>query len=272
MKELFRTGSSRSNRSPGALSRVVASIIAVLFHAYVIAPSAFAGPPFNTDDPEPVEYKHWEFYVANQYSNDKDGVSATAPLFEVNYGVLPNLQLHLLIPFGYNTPRGGPTIYGLGDLEVGVKYRFIQETESCPMVGAFPILHVPTGDSGRGLGNGYTQLYLPLWFQKRWGPWQSYGGGGYWINPGPGNTNYWWVGWQAQRDITEWLTIGAELFYNTPTTTGGNHQLGYNIGGLVNLNENHHLIFSAGTDIHGQNLFSYYVAYLWTWGPPEKKK
>ncbi len=23
-----------------------------------------AGPPFLTDDPEPVEYKHWEFYIA----------------------------------------------------------------------------------------------------------------------------------------------------------------------------------------------------------------
>ena len=23
-----------------------------------------AGPPFNTDDPEPVEFKHWEYYIA----------------------------------------------------------------------------------------------------------------------------------------------------------------------------------------------------------------
>src|ERR1019366_8989957 len=25
-----------------------------------------AGPPFLTDDPEPVEYQHWEFYLASQ--------------------------------------------------------------------------------------------------------------------------------------------------------------------------------------------------------------
>lgn len=24
------------------------------------AASAFAGPPFRTDDPEPVDYQHWE--------------------------------------------------------------------------------------------------------------------------------------------------------------------------------------------------------------------
>ena len=28
-----------------------------------LAATAFAGPPFLTDDPEPVPYKHWELYL-----------------------------------------------------------------------------------------------------------------------------------------------------------------------------------------------------------------
>ena len=44
--------------------------------------------------------------------------------------------------------------YGLGDIEFGLKYRFIQETDHLPMVGVFPLLEIPTGDSDRGLGNG----------------------------------------------------------------------------------------------------------------------
>jgi hypothetical protein len=45
-----------------------------------------AGPPFLTDDPEPVEYRHWEVYVASQLARDQGGWSGTAPQLEVNYG------------------------------------------------------------------------------------------------------------------------------------------------------------------------------------------
>lgn len=138
------------------------------------------------------------------------------------------------------------------------------------MVGTFPILLAPTGNRNRGLGSGEYELFLPLWLQKRFGPWTSYGGGGYWINPGTGNKNYWYAGWLAQRDLAEWLTLGGELFYTTPATRDGDHVLGYNVGGLIHFTEEHHLIFSAGTDVHGQNLSRYYVAYLLAWGPEKK--
>jgi hypothetical protein len=251
---------------------VVATIVVVFLCLFIGMPPVLAGPPFRTDDPEPVEYEHWEFYLASQYANDKDGVSSTAPHLEVNYGVLPNVQLHLIVPFGYDRPRGGPTLYGFQDLELGVKYRFIQETDCQPMVGIFPVVHIPTGSTARGLGSGEVQLFLPLWLQKAWGPWQTYGGGGYWINPGTDNKNYWFFGWQVQRAVANWLTVGAEIFYQTPPVRNGEYQTGYNIGAIINFTENHHLLCSAGSDIHGQNLFSYYLAYQWTWGPKEKKK
>ena len=260
-----------------AITRVVASrrmlamAASVLFYLWVIIPSALAGPPFITDDPETVEYKHWELYLAHIYNNDKDRLSGTAPHLELNYGVVPNVQLHIITPLAYNRPQGGPNSYGFGDLELGVKYRFVQEGEKIPMIGIFPLIELPTGNHNKGLGNGDPQLFLPIWFQKSWGPWQSYGGGGYWLNGGSGNKNYWFAGWQVQREITKWFTLGAEIFYTTPTTEGGEHQVGYNLGGILDFTENHHLIFSGGTDIRGPNLSRYYIAYLLTWGPPEKK-
>lgn len=252
--------------------RLFITTLGMLLTSLIMIPAVFAGPPFRTDDPEPVEYGHGEFYVANTYSNDRDGRSGTAPHVEANYGVAPDVMLHLIAPFAYNQPTGGSTYYGFGDVELGVKYRFIQETGACPMVGTFPIIHLPTGNSDNGLGNGATQVFLPLWFQKTWGPWQSYGGGGYWINPGTDNKNYWFTGWQVQREIDTWLTIGGEIFNQTPTVMEGNYQTGFNIGAIINFTEDHHFIFSAGTDIWGQNYFSYYAAYLWTWGLMEKQK
>jgi len=242
----------------------------VVFGILAGVTALFAGPPFRTDDPEPVDYQHWEFYTATQYQNDRGNLSGTAPHLEANYGVAPNVQLHLIVPDAYNRPKAGPALFGPGDVELGVKYRFIQESEYVPMVGTFPLLEAPTGSKARGLGTGQAQLYLPLWLQKSVGPWTSYGGGGYWINPGTGNKNYWYAGWLLQRDINKWLTLGAELFHITPLTTDGQTETGYNIGAIVNFTETHHFICSAGTDIHGPANFFFYAAYLITWGPPEK--
>jgi hypothetical protein len=149
--------------------------------------TAMAGPPFLTDDPEPVDYQHWEFYVASMHTQTADGWSGTAPHIELNYGVITNVQLHLIAPLAYNVPNEGSAHFGYGDTELGVKFRFLQETEYLPEMGVFPLLEVPTGKESDGLGSGHLQAFLPLWLQKDFGDWTVYGGGGYGINPGAGN-------------------------------------------------------------------------------------
>jgi hypothetical protein len=225
---------------------------------------AFAGPPFRTDDPEPVEYRHWEVYLASQGSFNQDERSLTAPHVEINYGVFPNVQLHLLAPLEYVKPEGQSSQYGYGDTELGVKFRFIQETDWCPQVGTFPILLVPTGKEDRGLGSGEAQVFLPLWLQKSWGPWKTYGGGGYWINPGTGNKNYWFLGWEVQRDMSQYLTLGGEVFHQTSSEVGGESSTGSNVGAIINFSELHHLLLSAGRDFSGPDDFFYYIGYQLT--------
>jgi hypothetical protein len=238
-------------------------LIACLF--CVLAPVVtLAGPPFRTDDPEPVEYKHWELYAASQGSFDQDLTSLTAPHFEINYGILPNVQLHLLAPFEYVKPEGQPSQYGYGDTELGVKFRFIQETDSCPQVGTFPIFILPTGNEDKGLGSGETQVFLPLWLQKSWGPWKTYGGGGYWINPGTGNENYWFFGWEVQRDLSEHFTLGAEIFHQTPSEVDGESSTGFNVGAIINFTDLHHLLISAGKNFSGSKDTFYYAGYQLT--------
>ena len=127
---------------------------------------AQAGPPFVTDDPEPVEYQHWEFYVASIHSKYGGDWSGTAPHIELNYGAVPDLQLHLIAPMAYDSPPLGNFHYGFGDAEVGAKYRFIHETNGWPQVGVFPLLELPTGSAPENLGNGNTQAFIPLWTVK----------------------------------------------------------------------------------------------------------
>jgi hypothetical protein len=68
------------------------------------------------------------------------------------------------------------------------------------------------------------------------------------------------------------IAFGAEVFYNTPTAKGEGGRTGFNVGTIVNLTDEHHFLFSAGRDIHGQNRFSAYIAYQLTIGPREGKK
>ncbi len=240
----------------------------VLTCAAVLAPArALAGPPYTTDDPEPVELRHWELYLAtgDQWSHD-DGWSGTSPHVEVNYGAAPDLQLHVIAPVAWARPPGGPARFGYGDTELGAKYRFVHETESVPQIGTFPLVEVPTGDGARGLGAGQTQVFLPLWVQKSFGPWTTYGGAGYWVNPGEGNRSWWFFGWQAQREVVKGLSIGGEAFYGTSREVGKPGEARFDLGLVWNVSELHHVLFSIGHAI-GAQAAQGYLAYQLTFGP-----
>ena len=117
------------------------------------------------------------------------------------------------------------------------------------------------------MGSGEVELFLPVWVQKSWEPWKTYGGGGYWIKPGTGNKNYWFLGWEVQRDITKYFTLGGELFHQTPSEEGGDSSTGFNVGAILNLSDMHHILLSAGKDFSGPNDASFYAGYRLTFGP-----
>lgn len=240
----------------------------VLFLAVASAfiETALAGPPFLTDDPEPVPFKHWEAYLFSTVDDKHKQTDATGPAVEFNVGALPNLQVHLVVPMAFSSPAGGPRVYGLGDIEFGVKYRFIQETDHRPMVGAFPMLEIPTGDADRGLGNGRAWWRLPLWLQKSWGPWTTYGGGGYAINPAPGQRNYLFAGWLLQRDLSERLTLGAEIFAQGRSSNETRSFALFNVGGFFKITQTFQLLFTGGHTLAGGRHMVGYLGLYWTGG------
>ncbi len=233
----------------------------------LIVTKASAGPPYTTDDPEPVEYRHWELYLASQSFRDDVGWTGTAPHVEMNYGVVPDVQLHVITPLAYSIPVSGPSAYGYGDTELGIKFRFVQERKWIPMIGTFPLVEAPTGQQSLGLGNGTTQIFVPVWIQKSFGPWQTYGGVGVWIDLGFTDRHWWYFGWQLQRRLAKWLTLGVEVFHETPHGYGGVSDTRFNLGAVIDFGETHHLLLSGGRGFEGPNLFQGYIAYQITFGP-----
>lgn len=229
----------------------------------ILCQRSFAGPPFITDDPEPVKFKHWEYYISSVNTFQSTVWKGTSPHFEVNYGIISNVQVHLLMPLNYYYIRHGETHFGYSYSEVGLKYRFVQETENTPQVGTFPIVEIPTIKNSE-FGNGKTQVYLPIWVQKSWDKITTYGGAGYWINPGENNKNWFYSGWEIQYEFSPLLTLGGEAYYHTADALDTKSVTAFNLGGFLNVSEKMHVIFSVGRNITNTKFISSYVGFLWT--------
>jgi hypothetical protein len=235
------------------------------------AGAAHAGPPFVTDDPQPVDLHHWEVYGFSALTHVQGDTSGTLSGVEINYGAAPNLQLHVIAPLAFDEPQGGAALAGIGDLELGAKVRLVDRDKDdwWPQIGVFPLVEVPTGNARRGLGGGTAREYLPVWLQWDVGKWTSYGGGGLWLNPGVGNRNYWFAGWLLQYQLTDNLALGGEVFHQTVDSFTGKDTTGFNLGGIYDITGHYHLLFSAGRGLQNAstaNEISYYFAIQWT-GP-----
>lgn len=227
--------------------------------------SALAGPPFVTDDPEPVDYHHWEFYFATIQQESHGDWTGTAPHIEINYGAAPGLQLHVIAPMAYDSPPNGPAHYGIGDIELGAKYRFIDETNGWPQIGTFPLVEAPMGLARENLGNGDWQAFVPIWMQKSWGPWTVYGGAGYGLSTFSGQNNWGFGGVVVQKQVLTNVLIGVEIFHQTAAVGDfPNQGTAFNVGTVIDFTDNHHLLFSAGRSIDGPTGFQCYLAYQFT--------
>jgi hypothetical protein len=217
----------------------------------------------------------YAFELSDGTGKNAGGTSLEAPAYEVNYGVVPNVQLHLILPLTASfAPSGGPTNFGIGDTELGAKIRFVKETKRIPEIGIFPFFELPSGNADKGLGVGATWYRMPLWLQKSWGQqdrqWTSYGGGGEAIVPQTGYKNYPFSGLLVQRQLATKLTLGTELFGHgaegaAATSTRAATML--DLGGIYEFKPGFDLLFAAGRSVYGQPETYTYLALYWTWGP-----
>jgi hypothetical protein len=226
----------------------VRAFLPVSLSILFLCSTAVAGPPFQTDDPEPVDWHHYEAYAFGAV--DRSSGSSF-------------LQLHMVVLGAYLT---SPRTFGVGDVELGVKYRFVQETAKRPQIGVFPMIEVPSGDSRRGLGNGQVWARLPVWVQKSKGPWTMYGGGGYQVNHAPGTKSSEFAGWPVQRQVAKRLMVGAEVYHQGAQTVGSRQSTFTDAGGSYDLRENLSALFTLGHTISGDRHTVGYLGLYCTWG------
>jgi len=227
--------------------RIFASVILV---GAALPNIAWAGPPFLTDDPEPTETRHWEIYAPAADAAGKGADYEGSFGVELNYGAAPNVQITVGLPVAF-THEAGSSQIGRGDLDLSVKYRFYHNEEAGFSIAVFPGLSVPTATGG--LGHSKVTALLPVWAQKDIGAWSVFGGGGYAMNPGIDNRNYWTGGVAVAREIKSGLRVGLEADRQGADTVDGHAETSLGLGGIAQLTPKLRVLASGGpTFVDGQ--------------------
>ena len=250
----------------------------------LLAPAlwAQAGPPFQTDDPTPVDFRHYEAYVFGTVAATPVEIDPTGPAFEFNWGALPRVQLHAILPLGAVMPSNnplyapggqGPSAFGLTDMELGIKLAWIKQTKHRPQIGTFTMFEIPTGSYDKGLGVGRVWYKVPVWVEKEIGNWSLVGGAGYVINNQDQYRSYFYGGYLVKRKISERLELSAEIFcharegYATPQTQASRM---IDVGGYYHFKSpGWQLLFAYGHSVSGQTEQYGYLGLYKTW-PQDK--
>ena len=243
------------------------------------------GPPYQTDDPVPVDLHHYEFYIFGGVDGTPAEIDSTGPAFEFNWGAIPRVQLHAILPWGVVAPSNNPvylpggtgsSALGLTDMELGVKVAIIKQTKNFPQIGTFTMFEMPTGSYTKGLGVGKVWYKLPVWMEKDWKLWTVCGGGGYQIVPQTGYRDFPYTGWLLKRTLSERLELGAEVFAHGRegfAAAQTERSAMIDVGGYYHFK--HHpgeqFLFAYGHSVAGQTENYAYLGMYWTWGKDDKK-
>ncbi|HEY3739747.1 MAG TPA: transporter [Bryobacteraceae bacterium] len=243
------------------------------------------GPPFQIDDPVPVDLHHYEFYIFGSMDGTPVEIDSVGPAFEFNWGALPRVQLHVVAPFGSINPLNnpiyapsgmGPSAFGFTDMELGVKIAFIKESKYVPQIGTFPMFEIPTGDYDRGLSVGKVWYKVPLWLQKNIGHWLLDGGAGETINPQSQYRNFPYGGFLLKYSFGERLELGGEIFSHGREGSAApqiESSTMIDIGGYYHFKSRpgQQFLFCYGHSVAGQTETYAYLGMYWTWGGDKKK-
>ena len=240
------------------------------------------GPPYQTDDPVPVDLHHYEFYIFGSADGTPVEMDSQGPAFEFNWGAVPRVQLHAILPWGVAAPLNhpayaaegagqGPTEFGLTDMELGAKIASIKESKYVPQIGTFTMIEMPTGSYSEGLGIGKVWYRLPLWLQKNFGPWLLDGGAGETVVPQVQYRDFPYGGFLLKYTWGDRMEFGGEVFAHgreglaAPQTQASTL---IDLGGVYHFkrNPNHQLLFAYGHSVAGQTENYAYLGMYWTWG------
>ncbi len=210
---------------------------------------AEGSPPLITDDPGTPGDGHWEINVGLSTEKRPGSRSSELPLLDLNYGIGDRLQLKYEVPYLNVHEEGSPSLSGLGNSALGVKWRFYDAGEKGLSVSVYPQIEFNNPGSNsddKGLVAQGAAFLLPFQFEKEIGPvtliWQAgreFRSGG----------DVWFYGVSVGHLVSEKVELAVEL------AGGGTAHLDHtvltaNFGVAIDLSERTSVLFSVGRELH----------------------
>lgn len=204
------------------------SSVAVLALSAGAPPVAWAGPPFETDDPAPTSIRHWEVYAftdAGGRGAEFDGSSGV----DINYGMLPGVQFTVTLPLDISS-GDGPAV-AMGDVDISAKYRFWSQWNGGGSAALAAIVTVPVRSAGPIADR--VGIRLPLWLGWEGNRWTVYGGGGPALSGEVDGRDSLFVGVVVAHKFGAYNQIGAEFTWHGPEHVGERPETGVGIGCII---------------------------------------
>ncbi len=172
------------------------------------------------------------------------------PIVDLNYGVGDRIQLKFEIPFVVHGADGEPTVAGLGNSLMGVKWRFFEDKKHDLDISTYPQFgfNNPTGSVRRGIVDPGQTFLMPLEITKKVGPIDVDGEMGY--NFAQSHADNWIAGLALGHQATQRLELLTEIYHNAEVGTGA-HNNTFDFGGRLKLRDPVLLLFMAGRSFSG---------------------
>ena len=215
------------------------------------AVSAFGqgGPPMITDDTETVPKGHFEINTAFTMERSRDGTIYGVPDVDFNYGLNKRMQLRIEIPWVLLHNNGQPSINGIGNTNIAVRWRFRDQTEKHKIaISMYPAFEFNTSQSSVRLGlvDKGPSFLLPIQWQTQVGKFGINGDVGYRFQRGRDGTIY---GVVVGREVNKRVELMAEWHGEGPTNRISDHAEVYNLGTRIGMTKHTTFLFSAGSSL-----------------------
>lgn len=221
---------------------------------------ALAGPPLETDDPDTPGDGHWEVNLAAMFEERGDTRELT-PLLDINYGYGGRIQFKVKPRFVVLDSSGSHTRSGAGNIQLGVKWRFLDEDSHGIAMSIYPQadLNPPGRSVERGLVSDGSELFVPMQVARTLGRARLYGEIGF--NWRERRDDEWVIGIAAEHPLTDALRIVSEV-RDVAQTGLKDHELALRAGFKWTAQENWTLLVSLGQtlrEVRGEQrgVFSY---------------
>lgn len=221
---------------------------------------AFAGPPWNTDDPETTPGRFLGFEVGWVQISERGSRFTFAPDLTVTYGLFDNLEIGVNLAQIRLSEAGVGQLSGIGDPTFGLKYRFFESDQETRLAVLYEVTAATAREGLRGAGaehalsfiggqaiNGWDfigQLGIRTSADREDGQAQIFGG------------------LLAVYEVTPGQIVGFELFGNTTPVRGEPAEFSWAVGAQREINEvlpleaSYSRAFNASRD-------QFYVGFTW---------